>query len=84
MSIENRELLKAVYFTHKKIGALYEDVKNVCIRVKDLREYTDPKDYSKVLDYVVDCLEYFLGKLAEIRMELFENLKKIREEVMGV
>jgi hypothetical protein len=84
MSREDRELLKAVYFTHKKIEALYEDVKNVCIRVKDLREYTDPNDYSKVLDYVIDCLEYFLEKLVEIRMELFENLRKIRKEVMGV
>jgi len=84
MSREDRELLKTVYYTNKKIEALYEDVKNVCIRVKDLREYTDPKDYSRVLDYVVDCLEYFLEKLIEVRMELFENLKKIREEVMGV
>jgi hypothetical protein len=84
MSRENRELLKTVYFTNKKIEALYEDVKNVCIRVKDLREYTDPKDYSKVLDYVVDCLEYFLEKLVEVRMELFENLKKIRKEVIEI
>ena len=84
MSREDRELLKTVYYTNKKIEALYEDVKNVCIRVKDLREYTDPKDYSRVLDYVVDCLEYFLEKLIEVRMELFENLKKIREEVIRV
>ena len=84
MSREDRELLKTVYYTNKKIEALYEDVKNVCIGVKDLREYTDPEDYSKVLDYVVDCLEYFLEKLVDIRMELFENLKKIREEVIGV
>jgi hypothetical protein len=84
MSREDRELLKTVYYTNRKIEALYEDVKNVCIRVKDLIEYTDPKDYSKVLDYVVDCLEYFLEKLVEIRMELFENLKKIREEVIRV
>jgi hypothetical protein len=84
MSKENRELLKAVYFTNKKIEALYEDVKNVCIRVKDLREYTDSRDYGKVLDYVIDCMEYFLEKLIEVRMELFENLKKIREEVVKV
>jgi hypothetical protein len=84
MSKENRELLKAVYFTEKKIEALYEDVKNVCIRVKDLREYTDAKDYGKVIDYVIDCLEYFLEKLVEVRMELGVELKKIREEVMKV
>jgi len=84
MSKEDRELLKAVYFTNKKIEALYEDVKNVCIRVKDLREYTDPKDYSKVLDYVIDCLEYFLEKLVEVRMELGVELKKIKEEVVRV
>jgi len=84
MSREDRELLKTVYYTNKKIEALYEDVKNVCIRVKDLREYTDPKDYGRVIDYVIDCLEYFLEKLIEVRMELFENLKKIREEVIGV
>jgi hypothetical protein len=84
MEKADRDMLKAVYFTNKKIEALYEDVKNVCIRVKDLREYTDAKDYGKVIDYVIDCLEYFLEKLVEVRMELFENLKKIREEVMRV
>ena len=57
---ENRELLKTVYFTNKKIEALYEDMKNVFIRVKDLREYTDAEDYGKIIDYVIDCLEYFL------------------------
>ncbi|MCL7390227.1 MAG: hypothetical protein LZ173_09930, partial [Thaumarchaeota archaeon] len=66
-----------------KIEALYEDVKNVCIRVKDLREYTDSNDYGKVLDYVIDCMEYFLEKLIEVRMDLFENLRKIRKEVIG-
>jgi hypothetical protein len=84
MSKEDRELLKAVYFTNKKIEALYEDMKNVCIRVKDLREYTDSKDYGKVIDYVIDCLEYFLEKLVEVRMELFESLKNLRKEVVRV
>ena len=81
---ENRELLKTVYFTNRKIEALYEDMKNVFIRVKDLREYTDAEDYGKIIDYVIDCLEYFLEKLVDVRMELFESLKKIREEVMRV
>jgi hypothetical protein len=84
MEKADRDMLKTVYYTNKKIEALYEDMKNVCIRVKDLREYTDSKDYGKVLDYVIDCLGYFLERVVEIRMELFENLKKIREEVVRV